>query len=287
MMRKLLPALAALLLLLASSALAEDTLQVYDVAGELSFAEEQTLASAIEEIENKHQIDIAVLITDNLRISHIEDEMKAAMRYADDFYEMNGFGAGPDNSGMLYMIDVRNRIQWISTEGVMIEYINDYREEKIFDKTQSHLKNRNWYKACRTAVRTTGEMMDDGRMRGFFLYDEVTGERLSGIYNPLETFEILLGAGVGVAAAAGICFIVAGSYNLRGKTYTYDSEANSEITFELDEKTFLRQVVSKRPRSTSSGGSGGFSGGGRSGGLGSGVHRSSSGRIHGGGGRRF
>jgi predicted kinase len=59
--------------------------------------------------------------------------------YADDFYDNGGYGMGPDYSGMLILLDMNNRAIWLSTGGVMIEYINDMREEAILDRAYDHL----------------------------------------------------------------------------------------------------------------------------------------------------
>ena len=88
---------------------------------------------------------------------------------------------------------------------------------------------------------------------------------------------------MGLAVVAGMYARVSGKYSLKGSTYRYDRSANAGVKFTENTETFIRQSVNVMSHNTSSGGSGGSGGSGR----GSSVHRSSGGRSHGGGGRRF
>ena len=257
--------------------------QVIDPEDQIDPLTERQIIAVIEEIEKKHQVDIVVLVTRDTPYDPSDSLYKVA-GYADDYYDYGGYGMGPDFSGMLYLIDLRNRVQYISTGGVMMQYISDSREEKIYDAAELYLRRNDWGNAALSAVRKVSELMAKGRERGVFLYDEVTGQRLSGYYNPLEGFEVLLALGGGVLAAFIVCGTVTGSYGLKGSTYKYDLSGKSACTMTRDDEQFLRESVSRMARSSGSSGHGGV-GGGRSGG--SGVHRSSSGRSHGGGGRRF
>lgn len=280
MVKRLLLTLLLAALLLPTAALAEA--QVIDDANAISADMEQRITEIIDRVERKHQVDLVVLVTYDVPDDY-SDSLYRVMNYADDYYDNGGYGMGEDFSGMLYLIDLNNRVQWISTGGVMMEYINDYREERILDAAEMYLQRSDWGRAAFAAMEMTEEFMNQGREKGMFLYDETTGRRLSGLYNPLEPFEILIAAAAGVAVAVGFAAAVKGRYSLKGSTYHYDVNANSDCTLTADDEQYLRQSVTRMARST--GGGGGHSGGGRSGG--SGVHRSSSGRSHGGGGRRF
>lgn len=256
--------------------------QVIDQADALSDAQILEIAAAIDRIEAAYQVDIVVLVTRAVPKDYSE-ELHRVRNFADDFYDNGGYGMGPDYSGMLYLIDLNNRVQYISTGGVMIEYISDAREEAIFDATEYYLRNNQWGRAALTAVNRTAEFLAQGRERGFFLYDEETGRRLSGLYNPLESYEVLIALVGGAATALIFVGAVTATYGLKGSTYRYDMAGKSTCDLVRDDEQFIRQTVSRMARSS---GSGGYGGGGRSGG-GGGVHRSSGGRSHGGGGRRF
>ncbi|MBQ2952784.1 MAG: TPM domain-containing protein [Clostridia bacterium] len=256
--------------------------QVVDDAGVISDSMETRIAEVISRIEQEHQVDIVVLVTDDVPDDYTE-ELYRVQRFADDYYEKGGYGLGPDHSGMLYLIDLNNRVQYISTEGVMIDFITDSREEAIFDAAGSGLRSEDWGRAALAAMERTERFMAAGRSNGEFRYDEATGLRISGYYNTLMLHEILIALGAGAAVAAIMIASVAAAYGLKGGTYKYDVNANAHCELTQDEEQYLRETTSRVARSSSSGGNSGS--GRRSGG--SGVHRSSSGRSHGGGGRRF
>ncbi len=256
--------------------------QVIDRVGLFSDDEISRMNEIIQRIETEHQVDMVVLATRDVPTDYSES-MFRIRSYADDFYDRGGYGMGEDLSGMLILLDMNNRAMWLSTGGVMMEYINDSREEAILDDAYFYLTSGRYGEAMIAALNRTARYMDKGREEGTFLYDEATGRRLSGIHNALTTGEIGVAACVGAAAALVMWLTVSGSYNLSGSTYSYDRGANTSVTLTKDDEVFVRQFSRRAVRSTGS--HGGSAGGGRSGG--SGVHRSSSGRSHGGGGRRF
>ena len=279
MVRKLLPVLL-ILLMLPVIALAD--VQVIDNANLFNPNEVIQMIDTIGRIELNHQVDIVVLTTNDVPTDYSE-EMWRVRNYADDYYDNGNYGMGPDNSGMLILLDMHNRVMWLSTGGVMIEYINDSREEAILDDAYAYLSYGSYGSAMNAALDRVEYYMNKGREEGTFLYDEVTGERLSGIYNALTSGEMGIAGLAGGGLAMMIYLSVSGSYNLKGSTYAYDRNANTSVTLTKDDEEFVRQFSRRALRNTGSHGSSG--GGGRSGG--SGVHRSSGGVRHGGGGRRF
>ena len=256
--------------------------QILDHAQVFSDADIRQMDAVIQRIEKTHQVDMVLLTTYDVPDDYSE-EMWRVQSYADDFYDNGGYGMGEDDSGMLILLDLNNRVMWLSTGGVMYEYINDAREESILDAAYSDLRHDDYGSACTAALLRVENFMEKGRAEGTFIYDEATGKRLGGIYNVLTQSEMLLAALIAIAAAAVLMMCVGGSYNLTGSTYSYNRNANASIRFTKEDETFVRQFVNRTPRSTGSHGAGG--GAGRSGG--SGVHRSSGGVRHGGGGRRF
>lgn len=279
MVRKLFPILLAMLLL---PVIALGEAQVIDGANLFSSEEIAGMERIIDRLEAEHQVDMIILTTYDVPDDYSESMWRVSS-YADDFYDNGCYGMGEDNSGMLILLDMNNRVIWLSTGGVMIEYINDSREESIIDAGYSELRMGSYGQAMISCLSRVEHYMKKGRAEGTFLYDEVTGKRLGGIYNVLTSDEIMLAVVAGAAVALVIFLSVSGSYNLRGSTYSYDRGANSSIVLTRDDEAFVRQFSTRAPRNT---GSHGSRPGGRSGG-GSGVHRSSGGVRHGGGGRRF
>lgn len=275
--------LMAAVLLLSLTAQADGAGQVIDDANVFTADECQRMTEIILEIEQKHQVDLVVLTTRDTPYDP-SDSLWRVRDYADEYYDDGGYGMGADGSGMLLLLDMHNRAMWLSTGGVMIDYINDDREEDILDHAYDRLVEGDYGGAMIAALNRVSHWMDAGRREGFFRYDEVTGERIGGLYNALTPMEAAVAAVAGLAAAAAVYLSVSAAYNLKGSTYTYDRSANTSVTLVRDDQVFLRKRIHRSPIVTGNG-SGGRSGGGRSGG--SGVHTSSRGVSHGGGGRRF
>lgn len=274
--------LLGILLVLLMPLLALADMQVIDNANLFTTTDVSRMNDVIARIEREHQVDMVVLTTNDVPTDYSES-MWRVRDYADDFYDNGGYGMGEDFSGMLILLDMNNRVMWLSTGGVMIDYITDAREESILDRAYTYLSYGDYGEAMVAALDRVEYYMNKGRQEGSFRYDEVTGQRLSGYYNTLTSGELGVAALAGGGVALAIFLSISGSYSLKGSTYSYDRSANSSLVLTRDDEVFVRQFTRRTPRNTGSHGSSG--GGGRSGG--SGVHRSSGGRSHGGGGRRF
>ena len=254
MVKKLLFALLLVLCLLPVAALGE---QVIDDANILTPEEEQAITEAIQWMEDRAEIDVVVLTTYATPEDNTYD-MRHAMAFADDYYDYNGYGKGADFSGMLFLVDMHNRIMWISTCGSMIQTLSDSRIEAILDVAYDEAASGNYGSAVLKAMKKTQRY----------------------VHNTVSGVDLLV-AGAAFAAVAAIIFTtVNGSYNLKGVTYSYNAQQNARVDMRQDDEEYLRQSVTRAIRASSSGSGGGRSGGSR-------THRSSSGRSHGGGGRRF
>lgn len=280
MVKKLLPMLL-ILLLMPLVCIAES--QVLDEVGVFTQDEITQMERLITSIEAEHQVDMVVLCTDDTPYDPSES-LWAVRDYTEEFYIQGNYGMGADYSGMLILLDLNNRVMRLTTSGVMTEYINDAREEDILDRAYTELTWNRYGAGVVAALERVQQLMNKGRAEGTFLYDEATGQRLSGIHNALTDAEVLFASVGGIAVAMVIYLSVNASYNLKGSTYSYDENANTSVSLTVDDETFVRQFVKRTPRNTGSSGS--HSSGGRSSG-GSGIHRTSSGRSFGGGGRRF
>lgn len=270
--------LILLFLLMTLSATALADIQVVDQAGLFTPEEEDQITQLIDRLEAEYEFDFFVYTSDQAHYSDTWD-------YANDLSDRYQIGMGPDDSGMLYLIDMYERVDQISTTGVLIQYLTDSRMEAIFDRTYPRLSRGDYGQAALSALTATEGFLRAGIEEGSFLYDAETGRRLSGLYNRLTTGELALAAVVGLIVAGVIVLSVQGAYTLKGSTYRYDLENNIALTLTRDDEQFLTQHVTRTARSSGTGSSGGHSSGG---GNGSRVRVSSGGRSHGGGtGRHF
>ena len=225
-------------------------LKVYDYADLFTPEEEDSLMEKAQIIASEKRMDVVVVTTD-------DTYGKSSMDYADDFFDYNGFGYGPGYDGVLLLIDIGDRMAWISTHGKGLRVFSDSRIDNILDKMEGHLKNDRFYKAA-----------------DVFL-DRVDYYLLSGFKKSVKHIPVYLVISVVVA---GISVGVMASHNKGRKTVTADTYLDRESVRLRDNRDiYIRTSVTKRDISSSSGSSGGRSS----------THRSSSGRSHGGGGRSF
>lgn len=267
--------LAAALLLLPCLALAGE--MVVDDAGLFTQAEIRQMEEIIIRIRDTYQMDAVVVTSTAPGYNDTQD-------FADLYYERGGYGLGDDKAGLLYLIDMRNRVPCISTSGVMIDYITDSRLEELFDCSYDQLAAGQYGQSTITLLNRLESFLRKGRQEGSFRYDAETGKRLSGIYNALTGGEALVAALAGLAVAAVIYLTVNSRYSLKGGAYRYDMAGNTSCKITKDDEVFLRQNVVRTRNAPPPQSGGGSSGGG----SGSSVHTSSSGGFHGGGvGRKF
>lgn len=280
MVKKLLCLMVVCLLLVPCSALAES--RVFDNANLFTTSEIQELEAYIEQLRADYQMDVAVLTSNDAPLNKSFD-------YAQKFYINNDLGMGDDYTGFLYFIDMHNREPWICTSGVMIDYINDSRRDTLLDVGYNDLARARYGSAAMTVLRQLNVYLRQGREAGSFRYDAVTGERLSGLYNPLTAGEMVAAAIAGFVVAAIIVASVSGSYQLKGGTYRYSVTENTSRSLTKDEEQFVTQRVTRHARQpvhTGSSSHGSSHSTSRSSGKGSAVHHTSSGRSFGGGGGR-
>ena len=272
---------------LQAASLGEGSQRVFDHAGLLTDAEIAMLEAEIASARTSMKMDLVVLTSEEAEYTSSDTQAeKIGMAFADDFYDQNGFGVGEDFSGLIYFIDMSNRMPIITTCGKMINYITDTRLEKILDDTWNHLSEGDFSGSVLSVVQNTVSFVKAGIPEGQFQYDTETGQITTPAYKVLTALEIVIAAGV--AAVAGIILYasVHGTYQLKGSTYQYAVRQNSNVVITGSQDEFLRTTVTRmpKPRPPTNLGGGTSFGGGRA----SGTHMSGGGRVHGGGGgRRF
>lgn len=252
--------------------------QVADNAGLFTADEISRITELCDRIEETYQVDLFVLTSNDVPNGR-------TTAYADDYYDNHHFGFGDDEAGMLYLLDMNNRMVWLSTKGIMIDYITDSREEGIIDAGYDALLDGRYGQSVLQSLTQTERYLAQGREIGQFRYDEVTGQRYTELYYPpneLTEGEIMLALLAGVVVMALFVVCVQAKYSLRGSTYSYDLNGLSSIKLSRNDSRFMHEQVQRvrhpdPPEPNHHGGGGG----------GSGTHVSSSGSTHGGGGRHF
>lgn len=222
---------------------------VFDKAGILSDFDAQFLAERAQEVSQDAGIDIVILTVPSL-------EGKSAEDYADDYYDYNGYS----ENGVILLLAMAEREYHISTCGTVIDLLNDdvlYRMEEDF---LPYLSEGEYDDAFldfinSVAVYTIDDPLADAIVSIFF--GSIAGVVVAGI----SLLVMRAGMNTKVSQYAAGDYLKDGSYNLNRNT-----------------DLFLYSQTSRRrkPENNTT----------RSGG-GSTVHRSSSGRTHGGRGGKF
>lgn len=277
-MKKILSAMMCLLLLcLLTGAMAAGP-AVVDDADLFTDHEEQQLTALVEQFREQYEMDFGIITTAG---AHDRTQQEIA----DEFYEHGGYGMGEYNSGILYYIDMYERIPYLCTSGLMIDYMTDERIEAAHENVYDYLAYGQYVDAAAAMIETVGAYMRKGIPEGQYRYDVITGQRLSSYHKALTTGEIGVCAILAAIAALIYTASINHGYSLKGSTYDYSFRENSEVTLTDRTDEYLRTTTTRtrkaQPPPPSSGGSSHHSGG-------SGVHTSRSGGSFGGGaGRKF
>ncbi|MGM9988927.1 MAG: TPM domain-containing protein [Bacillaceae bacterium] len=234
--------------------------KVYDQANLFSTSEIQQLENTIASITQTYNMDVGVVTTNNV-------DGKSSRDYADDFYDYNGFGVGPDFDGLLLLINMEDREVYISTSGVAIDYFTDARIDNMLDNVYKDLGDGKYFVASSTFLNDVQDYIQAGIPDGQHRIEELTTKDI--------ITRIIISIVVGLAIAMLVCFIIYRRYK-NPKAFVAENylDRNSlQITAQKDEfiRTYTTKTKIEKPKDNG----------------GSTTHTSSSGRSHGGGGRGF
>lgn len=272
------------------SASAGETQRVLDGAGLFTDAEREALEEQLQEGMKGSGMDLVVLTIDDA-------QGKSAGEYANDYYDSNKLGKGLKDSGALCLIDMDNREIYISTFSKMTRVLTDERIEAILDNAYAYASEGRYAACASSMIQDIASYAADGIVDGQYNYDEATGR--VDVYRPRSVtwYEFLIALAAAGSVAVFPCISVMKQYRMEEEqkqalNYHLAYRGASAFAFTVASDMFLNKMVSQRrlpqnlggPRSGGMGGAGGMGGSmpGRST-----VHRSSSGRMHGGGGRKF
>lgn len=133
---------------------------VFDRAGlldELPDSERIDILTSILEVNNKHDISVAVLFVQSLEG---EDEVS----FTDDFYDENVYG----DNGILLMYSVEDNIRYVSTSGDCIGAIDDNLSD-ISEAISGPFEDENYAEAIKAYVNTVDKLMSARKTRGWLI----------------------------------------------------------------------------------------------------------------------
>lgn len=244
--------------------------RIYDYAGLLTASEEQKLREQAAELSRTTGFDTAVVLT-------ADNEGLSSADYADDFYDYNGFG----ENGVLFLVNMEDRELWISTCGSAISYFTDSIIDDLTYDLAQQLGDGDYAGAAESFLSRTEKILSaPPKGQTTTMTDAPPPVQPAPKDHFWET--------VGMAAMVGLAFggIVAGILaathnslpNKTQSTMNYVSDGRIHLTANRDIflNSSLRKVrIQQNPPPGGGGGSH------------SSVHTGSSGRVHGGGGRKF
>lgn len=247
--------------------------KIYDFADLFSESEEKNIYNEIMSYINLSNYDLAVV---TINENNKEDEVE----YADDFYDYNNFGFDESFSGLLYLIDMDNRVIYISTCGYAIKMYDDYRIDRIIDVGYDDLVDGAYSECILKMIEETERYYNLGFPES---NEHLVIDGIDIYYDEPKTLKDYLVPPISLSLFITIIvsIIMYNKTRLKIKSVNAVSYLTNERDLQINHN-FIRSSVSRIPRNT-----GGSSGGGRSSGGGSSFHSSSSGRSHGGGGRSF
>ena len=236
--------------------------KIYDFAELLTEEEEKQLYDKVKEFIANTNLDFAI-VTINTNVKDSTQE------YADDFYDYNDFSI----DGLAFVIDMQNRIFYISTAGKAMLYYDDYRIEYILSALDQEMYNHEYFNACNTLISQLTEYYNNG------FSDNADKYVVIGTQIYRKTPYLLLSIIAVVSATIGTLILALRNKKIKLATNSNDYFDNKSFEITKDTKEFISSNTSRVYIPPADSGGGGSSS--------SGFHSGSSGASHGGGGHRF
>lgn len=236
--------------------------KIYDFAELLTEEEEKQLYDKVKEFIANTNLDFAI-VTINTNVKDSTQE------YADDFYDYNDFSI----DGLAFVIDMQNRIFYISTAGKAMLYYDDYRIEYILSALDQEMYNHEYFNACNTLISQLTEYYNHG------FSDNADKYVVIGTQIYRKTPYLLLSIIAVVSATIGTLILALRNKKIKLATNSNDYFDNKSFEITKDTKEFISSNTSRVYIPPADSGGGGSSS--------SGFHSGSSGASHGGGGHRF
>ncbi len=240
-----------------------------DEADILNESEEEELITKLEDIKSKHDFDLVILTVNSIADYDYFD----ITSFADDTFDYNGYGNNTEG-GMIFVLSMGSRDWAISTYASGIDTFTDAGQEYITDKVIPYLSDGDYKEAFDKFISLSDEFLiqaDKGRP-----YDVGNMPK-----EPMSLIWFLLAPIIGILLSFTIAGVKKSALkNVRRAISAKNYVSAEGISFVEKYENIVSSNITSRiiPKQTSS--SGGGSGG-------SSVHRSSSGRSHGGSRGKF
>ena len=240
---------------------------VNDFSDLLTDSEEEKLNLRLQKIREEYGFDAVVVTTDSFNGMSPQD-------YADDLYDYSKYS----DDGIIFVLNMNERVWYVSTKGKAIDYFTDYGIDEIWDAMSDDVIDGKYYDAFVVYANKTekyivnginGDIIDvDNQEKHFEAYHFTISAVIGAIVSLITTLTMKSSMKNTSRQVAARNYIVNNSFKVTGAS---DMLVNRHRT---------RSPI---PRDDGPSRSGSSSGGGG----GSSTHTSSSGSSHGGHGGRF
>lgn len=240
---------------------AERAPRLTDAAGLLSESEQAVLISKLDEISEKHQVDVVVVTIDSL------GEMTPG-ECAEYFYDNFDYGFGSDKSGVLLLISMEERDWYITSVGFGITSVNEAGRKYISDNMLGYLSDGYYAKAFEEFALSCDYLISLAETGDPFDYEDF----------PKEPFGVVKHLIISVVIGLVVAFIVTGSMKGKLKSVRHQTAAGNYVKNDSMKVTesrdlFLYRQVSRTEKPSDDDSSD--------------THTSASGTTHSGGGGKF
>lgn len=259
---------ALLCMLLAANCFAEGA-RCTDNAGLLYDSEREEVSAKLDDVSEKHNMDVLVLTT---RSTY----GKGIVEYSDDYYDQSDWGQGTGRDGIILVISMEERDWYISTCGQAINAVTDYGISYIGNEMISELSEGDYAEAFESYAEACDKVLTQAENGApYDVNNKVEEEELEEDhgFNPLGGLLSLL---MGVLTALFPTLSMKNdlkSVNNQLKASNYIKDGSLKLAQKSD--AFMYRHVATVPivSDDSHGGSS--------------THMSSGGMSHGGGGGKF
>lgn len=249
----------------------DTTTKVYDYAMVLTTKEKQKLKEKIDKYIEEYNMDM-VLVTVKY---HEKDSTQA---YAEDFYDYNGFGLNSTYDGIIFVIDFKFGYTdiYISTTGQAIKMYDDYRINSMLDNIADS-KDKGYYSMFNTFISDASNYASNGVPSSNS--NTVINEYGDLVYIQSMPWVTIIIISLIVPSITILIFVFKNRMVRKSMNAKYYLKEGSVVINSRNDRFVTTHTSSVRINDSSS------SSGGKVGG--SSISRGSSGRSHGGGGRRL
>ena len=253
--------------------------RLLDNADLLSSYDEEQLLAKLDSLSEKEKCNVVILTVDS-HSGNIES-------FADDYFDYNGFGADYNNAGVLFVLSMNTREWAVSTSGAGIKAFTDYGQDVMTEMMLPYLKNGDYRGAFDVYIQRAEYYLDLYHAGTPF---DVKSNRNSPLHFQLSILIGLLTGLIPIGAMASKLTPV--HINTSASEYRSHNGINMRVHTDDHVDTHLSKTrKSQESYSSSSSRSHHYSSHSSSSRRhysgGSSVHRSSSGRSHGGSHGRF